>query len=170
MKNKIIVISFAWLLVTTHALSQKKDWTTPSLTAGIDWLLLNGVGVNAAAAFPFSEGFAFMLSSNYDHRFSKFSWYTNFVNFAAGVKFGDVTDLHAEFSVGYAILATPNDYYYLDETIKSISLSIGGGYVFKNFIDVGGEINFITNKRDQGIYIPLRIKLGYVFKLKKKTK
>lgn len=167
MKKSLIIFIAAF--VTINVAAQKKNLTAPSATVGGEWLVSNGVGINGSVKLPFSDGFSAVANASYDVLLSKVNSYKNLSNLSLGIRAGGEQDIYAQLGLGYSHITYRYDYGYNGVQRSGLSFQASGGYVLANNIDLGAELGILTYKRYEGADIWLKIKIAYVFSLKKKT-
>jgi len=167
--KKTFIILIATLTVL-HTNAQKKNLAAPSATLGGEWLVPRGAGVNGSIAFPFTDGFSAVANASYDFLLSNVSSYKNLLNFSGGVRVGGEKDIYAMLALGYSHLKYRYDYDYYEPQRSGLSFQVSGGYVLANNIDLGAELGILAYKKYEGSDIWLKIKVAYIFSLKKKNK
>jgi len=165
--KKIFIILFA-AFVTIGVAAQKKNLEAPSATVGSEWLVTNGLGINGSLKFPFADGFSAVAGASYDVLLSKTNSYKNISNLSFGIRAGGEQDLYAQLGLGYSRPTYRYDYGY-ELQRNGLSFQASGGYVLSNNIDLGAELVILNYQRSEGSGIWLKLKIAYVFSLKKKT-
>ena len=164
--KKTFIILLA-VLITIQVAAQKKNLAAPSATLGGEWFVPRGAGVNGSIIFPFADGFSAVANASYDFLLNTVSSYKNISSFSLGARAGGEQDLYAQLGLGYSHLTYRYDYYYAAQS-SGVSFQVSGGYVLANNIDLGAELDLLTNKNYGRASAWFKIKVAYVFRLKKK--